>query len=172
MSLSNRLVPFTGKLNPEDYQDAIKKTQIVSVDLLVRNHEGKYLVGLRKNKPAQGTYFIPGGRVYANETIRMGLQRVARDELGIDVSTVECEFRGVYEHVYPDNFTSDDFGTHYVVFAYHIELAGSCPVLLSEKMADQHHDFMWLSAPEMRSHPDVHEYTKLYSLDNDYNRVN
>ncbi len=37
----------------------IRHRPIVCIDLLVRDPEERLLVGMRKNRPAQGTWFVP-----------------------------------------------------------------------------------------------------------------
>ena len=53
----------------EEYVEVIKKTQIISTDLLVFNTEGRVLLGKRNNEPAKDTWFVPGGRVRIYEKI-------------------------------------------------------------------------------------------------------
>ena len=53
-----------GKLNMEEYIQACALAQIVALDLLIKNNEGKYLLGMRRNPPAKNTYFVPGSRAF------------------------------------------------------------------------------------------------------------
>ncbi len=149
---------FMGYIPSDQYYDVIKRTQIVSVDLLIHVN-GRYLLGKRKNRPAQGLYFVPGGKVYNNETILQGVQRVLRDEIGLDLYAQDCQLRGVYEHVYPDNYRDDLCGTHYIVFAYDIKTSDN---VNAECLMDQHTDFEWMTPNEIKSNPLVHQYNKYY----------
>jgi colanic acid biosynthesis protein WcaH len=159
-------------LCPEKYLSAVNLTQIVSVDLLVRNDEGKILLGKRKNSPAKGYYFVPGGRVYKNETIKEGAKRMVTWELGIYDPNIKLRPRCVSEHLYEDNFAEakDKDGkiipTHYVCFAFDLDLDSfdMCTFEL------QHDDFVWLTCEEILSRSDVHEYVKLYYTLDAYNR--
>jgi colanic acid biosynthesis protein WcaH len=77
----------------------------VVLDLLIFNDSGKVLLGLRQNRPAKGYWFVPGGRVFKNETLSHAFTRILANETGlseIDIKNV-C-FHGIYEHFHEDNF--------------------------------------------------------------------
>lgn len=80
----------------DDWRTIVANMPIVSVDLLVRYEDG-VLFGKRTNKPAQGYWFPPGGRVRKGETRRDAVNRVAREELGLEVDIVES--LGAFEHI-------------------------------------------------------------------------
>jgi len=101
----------------------VKNSPLVSINLIVKNSRGDILVGLRKNELARGFWFVPGGRILKDERIADAFQRIARDELGMDLAFEDARFLGVFEHLYPNNFTQrEEFTTHYVVLAYEIEI--------------------------------------------------
>ncbi len=149
-------------LQPDTFAQVVELTPLVSLDLVLRDSERRILVGYRNNRPAQGTWFVPGGRVGKNETRAAAWSRITLSELGTRSLTFErARFLDVYEHLYPDNFAGrPDFGTHYVVLAYEIEVD---PAELHLRQADaQHGGFLWLSEAELVQRPDVHPYTKAY----------
>lgn len=154
------LTNLMGKIPNEHYHHIVKSTQLISIDLLVK-YQGKYLLGKRKNKPAQGYYFVPGGKVYNNETIFIGLKRVIFDELGL-TENLNYRLIGVYEHVYPDNYLNDEFGTHYVAFAFEIFLAND--QMDCNKFMEQHQDFIYLEPEQLLSDDRVHTFTKNYFM--------
>ena len=87
--------------NKEDYLFIVQNTPLVSVDVLIVN-DGRYLVGKRNNKPAQGYYFVPGARVFKNEPIEEAVCRVLKSECNIVLDQgVSAKCFGVYEHYYP-----------------------------------------------------------------------
>lgn len=142
------------------FRSVVELTPLVSLDLVVRDPEGRILVGFRRNRPAQGFWFVPGGRVGKNETRADAFARLSEAELGSALAIAEARFLGVYEHLYPDNFTGDPaFGTHYVVLAYQIE---ADPALLQLPHGDQHDSYRWMSEEELLGRHDVHSYTKAY----------
>ena len=135
-------------------------TPLVSLDFVVRDPAGRILVGYRRNRPAQGYWFVPGGRVGKNETRRAAFARLTVAELGVELSFDQARFIGVFEHLYNDNFSgTGEFGTHYVVLGYAIE---TDPALLRLPPDDQHGGYLWLSEAEIQERADVHGYTKAY----------
>ncbi len=159
ISITNEQESTQVLLPPEIYCTVVELTPLVSIDLIVRDRRGRVLVGYRRNRPAQGFWFVPGGRLGKNETRREAFARLTVDELGVELNIDRASFVGVFEHLYPDNFTGDPrFGTHYVVLAYLIE-AGAEQLQLPE---DQHSDYAWLTEEEMLRRDDVHDYSKAY----------
>ena len=104
------MIQSEGYLEGEVFECVIANTPLVSVDLIVKN-EGKVLLGKRVNKPAQGYWFTLGGRVLKDEMINSAIKRIAKVELGIDL-TATPKFIGVFEHLYDDSIF-DHVSTHY-----------------------------------------------------------
>jgi colanic acid biosynthesis protein WcaH len=149
------------KLDPKIFLEVVKLSPLVSIDLIVRDPQGRVLLGLRANRPAQNTWFVPGGRIAKDEHITAALTRVAHEELGIELDPSQARFLGVYEHLYPDNFAGEDgIDTHYIVLAHEVRLEH----LSDELPADQHRAFRWFTVPELLSDPQVHPNTKAYFL--------
>ena len=44
----------------------INATPLVAVDLIIENRNKEILLGKRVNRPAQGYWFVPGGRILNN----------------------------------------------------------------------------------------------------------
>ena len=144
---------------PEIFKCIIKNTPLVAIDLIIRNQEGKILLGLRKNRPAKGYYFVPGGRIFKNETLDEAFRNISKNEIGVELERKQARFLGVYEHIYEDNFFGDEFGTHYIVLAHIIDIDFEL-----ELPDDQHSDYIWLSPEEILKDERVHQYTKNYFL--------
>lgn len=142
-------------LSPDRYYDVIRDTPIVSVDLIVRTC-GRVLLGRRKNAPAKGFWFVPGGRVYKDEPLRAAAVRVLKQECGLDVEHDQFEFEKVDEHFYHDNFRDDTFGTHYVSVAFVLDLTPGkeCMSMISvaqrERILEQHSDFGFFNKENAR----------------------
>lgn len=151
--------PRGGVLARSDFRQAVEMLPLVSIDLLLRDSTGRYLTGLRANPPAQGAWFVPGGRIRKNESLRDALRRIVHDELGLSVPEQAWQPRGVYEHFYGTNFAGEaGRSTHYVVLAYEAELSldtASLPL-------DQHNCYRWLPAEVIAADPGVHPYTQAY----------
>jgi colanic acid biosynthesis protein WcaH len=142
----------------ETFDLVVRHTPLVSFDLLVRDAQRRLLLGRRVNRPAQGTWFVPGGRIEKDERLAAAFKRITRTELGVEIELAATRFVGYFEHHYPDNRSGvPGFGTHYVVLAHEIadRAFGSLP-------NDQHTSYRWVSDAEALADPDVHENTKAY----------
>ena len=158
----------TGFTPKDDYLHVIKHTQLISLDMIITNPEGKILLGKRKNEPAKGTWFVPGGRVYKNETFAKAGLRISEGELGVALP-YDREI-GVYHHNYNNNFDNEDYGTHYIVFAVAINLTQDL-VLNTDSMDDQHEELKWFHSDELLADPNVHVFTKSYFHPGAWNRA-
>ncbi|ASU23339.1 GDP-mannose mannosyl hydrolase [Vibrio qinghaiensis] len=140
------------------FKNVIKSTPLISIDLIVRNSSGEILLGYRNNRPAQGYWFVPGGRILKDERIRDAFSRLTGNELGKCYEISQFKFQGVFEHLYNDNFSSTDFTTHYIVLGYNILLDHDLKCLPRE----QHCDYRWWSINDLMDSIEVHENTKAY----------
>ncbi|WP_188925660.1 NUDIX domain-containing protein [Shewanella algicola] len=61
----------------------IENTPLVSIDFVVYNQKGEVLLGKRNNRPAQGGWFVPGGRIKKDELMSAAFKRLAKNELGV-----------------------------------------------------------------------------------------
>jgi GDP-mannose mannosyl hydrolase len=144
-------------LAPDIFQSIVTHTPLVSIDLIVRDRQGRVLLGLRRNRPAQGYWFVPGGRINKDESIDAAFTRLNRVELGLEMIREQAIFRGVYEHFYPDCFTGEGVSTHYVVLAHDLQVDGFVTFPL-----DQHSDYRWLAPEQLLADDQVHENVKVY----------
>ena len=147
-------------LELETFKTVVASTPLVSIDLIVRNSQGQVLLGLRNNRPAQGFWFVPGGRICKDETMGFAFSRLTEGELGVKAEIDQACFIGPYQHFYSDNFSGEDFSTHYVVLGYELTL----DIDLTSLPADQHHDYRWFSVEELLASDLVHQHTKDYFL--------
>jgi colanic acid biosynthesis protein WcaH len=146
-------------LPDSDFAFIVRHTPLVSVDLIVKDPKQRVLLGRRVNQPARDQYFVPGGVIRKNETIRSAFARILQAETGLEHSIDKAKFVGVYEHFYETNrFEDPAYGTHYVVLAHELALEERPPVQLDL----QHSDIRWSSSTEILSAPDVHPHTKAY----------
>lgn len=159
-------------LSEDKYIQAIALTQIVSIDLIVFDENKHVLLGKRKNNPAKGTWFVPGGKVYKNELWRNAIPRLSKMELGTVLTWDQCMFLGVNDHIYNTNFCghTDEKGisipTHYVCIAVQCSIhRNQVDVSVFSK---QHEDLKWLLPEDLVKKDDVHEYTKKY-FTNEFN---
>jgi colanic acid biosynthesis protein WcaH len=145
-------------LNEGEFAQLVRFGPLVSIDLIVRNHNHQMLIGRRTLEPAKGWYFVPGGRIWKNEQIAAALSRIARTELGFDLTIEQARFVGVFEHIYPTSRSGQQgVGTHYVVLAYEIRAPSQ-----HVRGDDQHSVLEWASDAEILRRPDVHQNVKAY----------
>lgn len=140
----------------------VAHTSLISIDLIVRNPQGQVLLGQRVNRPAQGCWFVPGGRVRKDERLADAFNRLVQEELGSTQSMSDAVFIGPFEHFYTDNFSGDDFSTHYVVLGYQLNV----DALPAQLPHEQHHAYRWFSVDELLNSSDVHLHTKQYFQNN------
>ena len=149
-----------GKLSADLFELVVSRTPLISIDLIVKDHLGRVLVGKRTNRPAQGFWFVPGGRVLKNETLSAAFMRLTKDELGVSYRIEDVVYKGLYEHFYDDSALNEAISTHYVVNAFVIELTNDMNSLPQE----QHSAYRWLSEAEFLSADDVHIHSKWYFM--------
>lgn len=104
------------------FKNIVANTPLISIDLIVKNDKGQVLLGQRQNRPAQGFWFVPGGRVRKNESLDNAFIRLTQEELGIVKYRHQAQWLDVYQHFYEDSVFSDDDSpsTHYIVLAYQL----------------------------------------------------
>jgi colanic acid biosynthesis protein WcaH len=147
------------KIDKKKALEIIGATPLVSIDLVIRNPSNKFLLGKRVNRPAMGYWFVPGGRIFKNETINQALKRISEVELGQDLSTKAHSLLGAYDHIYEDNFLNvKGINTHYVVLAFVIALQQEIEV----KSDEQHTELKWWEVDKLLQDQSVHQNTKVY----------
>jgi colanic acid biosynthesis protein WcaH len=143
-------------LSTKAYAKIVRQTPLVSIDLILRDAQDRVLLGRRVNPPAQGWWFVPGGRIRKDERLAEAITRLLQDEVGW-LAPATASFMGVYEHLYADNFMGTRaFSTHIVVLAYRIDLGAPLP----EPPRHQHSEYRWTLVPGLLAAPDVHRYTQ------------
>ena len=155
----------TPKNTPKNtYLTVIKNTQLISIDLIVKNKENKYLLGLRNNKPAKNFWFVPGGRIRKLEDFADAIKRISLDEIGVELNNGKS--LGVYRHLYKDNFDNNDFETEYIVFPYLFTVND-----IEIKTDNQHSIVKWYSEKEILNDPFIHINVKKYFYDTSDNKI-
>lgn len=145
----SKLIPM------EEFKIVVEYTPLISIDL-VTMFKDKVLLGRRVNKPAKDFYFTTGGIVRKNELFKEAQKRIAKNELGLELTT-ELKFIGIFEHFYNDSIF-DNISTHYVNHGYLLELEKELINLPQE----QHSDYKWFGIKELLQSDEVHKYVKDY----------
>src|SRR5919198_2651633 len=148
------------KLSEELFKQVLRDTVLVSLDLLIVNERREVLLGKRRNRPARGYWFVPGGRIYKGETPENALVRISEQEIGVELNPKSAILHGVYHHLHADNFFDDaEIGaTQYLVIA--------CLVRSNFQIASmnggQHEELCFFPISDVAAHPEIHELTKYY----------
>ena len=145
-------------LDKRTFTTVIDSTPLVSIDLLVENSQGQVLLGLRNNRPAQGFWFVPGGRIRKNEKLDDAFERLCKEELGIELTRNQAEHLGPFEHFYDDFVFGEEVSTHYVVLGYKIVVDIDMTALPQK----QHGQYQWFEKQVMLQDETVHIHSKWY----------
>ncbi|WP_133468575.1 GDP-mannose mannosyl hydrolase [Paraglaciecola marina] len=147
-------------LNKDTFLTVIESTPLVSIDLIIENEHNEILLGNRINEPAKGFWFVPGGRVRKNESLRSAFERLTVDELGQTIEINDAKFFGAYDHFYSENIFDNKCSTHYVALGYRIfktqNFFNSLPI------NKQHQNYKWVSVEQLIEDKNTHTYTKNY----------
>ena len=144
-------------LEKELFSSIIENTPLISIDLIIKDSEGKILLGQRINKPAKNSWFVPGGRIYKDEKIKDAFKRITKDEIGKEFDISNSSFKGVYQHFYDDNVFNDNFSTHYIVLGFEL--------VIKEELSlgtIQHEKYKWFTQDELLKSDEVYSYVKDY----------
>lgn len=155
-------------LTDEDFLEVIARTPLVSIDLVVRDLKNRILLGRRANEPAKGKWFVPGGRIYKDESLADAFQRICEIEIDEKHSQNEARFVGSFTHKYDTNvFLKEGATTHYVVLAFELRLTENFKL----PETSQHTELRWFTQedadPNLNNYanPDVHQYVLPYFRD-------
>jgi len=143
-------------LETKTFSDIIQNTPLISIDLIVTNHENQVLLGKRVNEPAKNFWFVPGGRIYKDESLEQAYKRIVQNELGINNNIPLANFYGLYEHFYDNNVFNNEFSTHYIVLAHKLMVSTEI------KVNNQHEAYRWFEVDELLTNSETHPYTKAY----------
>lgn len=147
-------------LRQDDFATVVRSTPLISIDLIVENARGEFLLGKRLNRPAQGDWFVPGGRVQKDEPLHAAFVRLTQAELGLRLPMSAGEFYGVWQHFYDDNFSEEAFSTHYVVLGFRLRVQEA-----DLQLPDAQHDaYRWLTPAALLASDDVHDNTRAYFM--------
>lgn len=137
---------------------ALEHLPLFAIDLVIVNEQHEILLGKRINAPAQGFWFVPGGRVFKNESLSDAFGRISRAELGIALPYKNAKLLGIYDHFYPNSVVSEVISTHYINAAHVVKME----LPLSELPILQHTNYRWVAINNLESEPDVHVYSKVF----------
>lgn len=133
-----RQQPTKHWISDKTYRGFLASMPIACVDIAIV-HRGAVLLVKRKDAPARGQWWVPGGRVWKGETMRATAARKALEEVGI-----ECHVGPIIhtaETIFPDG--PGGVSVHSIntcFFLYPI----SSKVHLSPKLDEHHSGAQWV----------------------------
>lgn len=71
------------------YRQILRLIPIACVDLLISDQAQRVLLIKRKNEPAKGQWWFPGGRIYFGETREVAAIRKLKDECGLKAGSIK-----------------------------------------------------------------------------------
>lgn len=144
-------------LEEKIFSTVLESTPLISIDLLIKNENNEYLLGKRINRPAKGFWFVPGGRILKNETLKVAFERLSLAEIGKCCHIENARLIGPYDHIYTDSVFGEHISTHYVAIAYELKMEK-----LGEFPTTQHNSYSWMTKDKILSSENVHHNTKAY----------
>lgn len=138
-------------LPTKTYQKIHELMPILCVDLvLVRDK--KVLLCKRTNKPAQGKFWLPGGRIHKGETFSEAVKRKLAQETGLTAQKVTR--LDVAETMFVDGPFGSPTHTVNVIFLVTVKKGDI-------KNDSQHDEWMWADQKTKNLDPYVKKYLKL-----------
>ena len=74
----------------------VESTPLVSIDLVVQAPDNNIWLGKRVNRPAQGYWFVPGGRVLKDELVKFTFERLLDIALAFRSEDISARSLGVH----------------------------------------------------------------------------
>ncbi|MDQ6954218.1 MAG: GDP-mannose mannosyl hydrolase [Mariprofundaceae bacterium] len=145
-------------LSKDIFKMVIEHAPLFAMDLVIINDEEKILLGKRSNNPAKGFWFVPGGRVFKNESLDQAFRRISSNELGVALKRSNGTFLGLFEHFYDDSVFGSGISTHYINATHALR----ANIDLANLPQSQHQEYVWMSVNEMQKNDDVHQYSKVF----------
>ncbi len=141
------------------FRQVVTHAPLVAIDLIVQDRQRRVLLGWRRNPPARGYWFVPGGRVRKDETLADAFTRISAAELGETFQLEQSIFMGIYQHFYSENFCGEArSSTHYITLAHQLR-PGDTSLLLPDA---QHSRYRWASKNDIERDLLVHPYARAY----------
>ncbi len=131
-------------LSDRVYKKVVASLPIATVDAVLV-WRGSFLLCKRKNKPAQGEWWIPGGRILKGESQQQALERKLREETGLSIAS--SKFIGAFDALFPESAWG--VPAHCITLLYVVR-----PKRVGELRLDsQHGEFHWFKKIDSSWHP-------------------
>lgn len=137
----------------ELYREILNAIPFVCVDLVIKDGNS-FLLAKRKNQPAQGQWFLPGGRLLKNEKLKDAALRKMHQETGMN-GVIE-KMLGVDETMFPDGPYGLSVHSVNVVF-----LITPTNPKNSVVLDEQNDEYKWYTHIDDAWHPYVKKFLEL-----------
>jgi colanic acid biosynthesis protein WcaH len=135
------------KINDTDYKIILENIPICCVDIFIF-HNDKILLIKRNIEPEKNKWWVPGGRIYKNETIENAIIRKAYEETGLNVKI--NKIMGVYETMFNTGIYEDlKTGTHTINICSLVEIVNNNLIRLDDTSSD----YKWIENIDNSYHP-------------------
>jgi ADP-ribose pyrophosphatase YjhB (NUDIX family) len=134
------------------YKKILLAMPIVCVDLLVLDQAERVLLVKRKNEPAKGQWWVPGGRVHMGETRLAAAVRKLREECGLTADEQSLAEIATEDLILPDGQGGI---SHAVATVYRVEV-GKNPKVVLDGQSD---GYEWRT-PGAWLAEDIHPYVR------------
>lgn len=145
------------KIDKKTYKKILELMPIVCVDLVIVNN-GRILLLKRKNEPAKGEWFVPGGRIFKNETLISAVKRKAIEETGLNIRIIKPL---IFEETFfnKPSITGVKTGAHAISLSYLVESESD-----NVKLDEQSEDYIWIDHTIESLHPLVRKLIQLSGI--------
>ena len=142
-----------GLIPTELYRQILENMPISCVDIVIF-HKGKVLLVYRKEEPAKGKWWVPGGRIHKNEKLNDAVTRKVKEETNLDV-IIEKQIGG-YEYMSDKGIYDLKTGTHAVTVNYLVTPLEGQEIKVDETSSD----YRWIDKIEESLDPYIKKILK------------
>lgn len=135
------------------YREIVELIPTPCVDLVILYNERVLLIR-RKNNPAKGELWLPGGRIIKNENFNTAVKRKLLEETGLSGKIIKQI--GFEETIFDEAFVGDiKTGTHTINLIFLVEADGDSVIL-----DEQSSEYKWIDFIDEKLHPYVKNVIK------------
>jgi colanic acid biosynthesis protein WcaH len=142
----------TSLIPQELYEQILRNVPVACVDVALV-YAGKVLLVQRKDPPARGQWWLPGGRVLKGEMMKATARRKAIEEIGID-----CHVGPIIhtaETIFPDGPSGIPVHSINSCFLIYPTTGSATKTELEVRLDDHHESWLWVGEVSTRHHPYV-----------------
>ncbi len=97
------------------FKQILKWGVIPTFDLIIEQKNKGIIIVKRKISPYNKTWALPGLRQYKGEKYRKTLERIAKQELGLDINSSSAQIIGQYDGFFLTECRRQDISTSYLI---------------------------------------------------------